>query len=151
MCCKSINLSLTITIHQRTKKASLLTGVYLKHNGAEQRKQIIIRCIAPLNVVQLINQCFTVRSPQLKPNWHILWSQECGAEWKNCHKMQCTYFSCKMINYIITVRISQLKTLLLTDIYLDQDSVEQKINLVTRCIVPTRSLIAVLWRKGHLL
>ena len=49
-----------------------------------------------------------------------------------------------MINYIIAVRISQLKTLLLTDIYLDQDSVEQKINLVTRCIVPTRSLIAVL-------
>ena len=66
MYCKSINLSLTITIHQRTKKASLLTGVYLKHNGAEQRKQIIIRCIAPLHVVQLINQCFTVRSPQLK-------------------------------------------------------------------------------------
>ena len=65
MYCKSINLSLTITIHQRTKKASLLTGVYLKHNGVEQRKQIIIRCIAPLHVVQLINQCFTVRSPQL--------------------------------------------------------------------------------------
>ena len=30
-----------------------------------------------------------------------------------------------MMNYIITIRISQLKALLLTDIYLDQDSVDK--------------------------
>ena len=44
---KMINLSQTITIHQRKRKASLLTGLYLDHNSAEQRKQIIIRCTAP--------------------------------------------------------------------------------------------------------
>ena len=49
-----------------------------------------------------------------------------------------------MINHILTVRIPQLKALLITDIYLDQNSVEQSINLVIRCIVPTHPLIAIL-------
>ena len=39
-----------------------------------------------------------------------------------------------MINHFLRVRIPQLKALLLIVIYLDPNSVEQRIELVIRCI-----------------
>ena len=56
-----------------------------------------------------------------------------------------------MINHFLTVRIPQPKALLLTGIYLDHNSVEQRIKLVIRCIVPTCTLVRSTLKKGKTL